>query len=200
MKAFLRFLGIGLFLVVSMAAAVPTSKTQTLSAPIDGYSVTELVWELEVHPLTKRGEKNRFNGTIQQVVAKALEMNPNYLVHHGLNLTADSDTGGGPAEHKSTGSAALEPRQYYVPDHWFCHGRWYPAVQGRIDEGVNYLNTIEGKPVLGPGPATCARVSCSYGAAIWWCNDVSRTPCFMSATDTRRFEGKSFYVVIELTI
>jgi hypothetical protein len=50
---------------------------------------------------------------------------------------------------------------------------WERADLGRIEEGWNHLNGVKGKPVNGPGPGTCGRVSCSYNSAIYWCNDVS---------------------------
>jgi hypothetical protein len=49
---------------------------------------------------------------------------------------------------------------------------WGYAGVETIYEGIDYLNGI-GAPGVDPGPRVCARVSCSYNAAIFWCNDVS---------------------------
>ena len=56
-----------------------------------------------------------------------------------------------------------------------CWG-WPEASEYYISQGVDYLSDLPGKPSNGPGPGECGRVSCSWSAAIWWCNDVSLTP------------------------
>jgi len=61
----------------------------------------------------------------------------------------------------------------------YCFGPWATASLQRIKEGIDYLRGVPGKPVLGPGPGTCKRVSCSYNSAIYWCNDVS-TECILN--------------------
>jgi hypothetical protein len=40
-----------------------------------------------------------------------------------------------------------------------------------LAEGINYLRGVPGNPHHGAGPGTCGRVSCSYGSAIYWCNE-----------------------------
>lgn len=51
--------------------------------------------------------------------------------------------------------------------------QWSSASTKEIQDGIHYLSKITKKPELGPGPDKCSRVSCSYGASIWLCNDVS---------------------------
>jgi len=51
--------------------------------------------------------------------------------------------------------------------------QWDPADIEQIAMGIQYLSGLAGKPGNGPGPGNCGRVSCSWGASIWWCNDVS---------------------------
>ncbi|KAK0707652.1 hypothetical protein B0H67DRAFT_494759 [Lasiosphaeris hirsuta] len=53
----------------------------------------------------------------------------------------------------------------------FCFDRWPTAERDSIDQGVSYLRGLGSQPHLGAGPGTCSRVSCSYNAAIYWCND-----------------------------
>ena len=48
---------------------------------------------------------------------------------------------------------------------------WLPCAEWDVTDGIGYLRRVKGKAVLSPGPSSCARVSCSYNAAIWWCND-----------------------------
>lgn len=45
------------------------------------------------------------------------------------------------------------------------------ASVDRIKEGISHLRGVDGKPTLAAGK--CERVSCSWGDAILWCNDVS---------------------------
>ncbi|KAI0123741.1 hypothetical protein BJ170DRAFT_712920 [Xylariales sp. AK1849] len=45
------------------------------------------------------------------------------------------------------------------------------AGEPYILEGVEYLQNIPGGCHQEPGPQVCSRVSCSYNAAIWCCND-----------------------------
>ncbi|KAG5965496.1 hypothetical protein E4U57_004079 [Claviceps arundinis] len=51
--------------------------------------------------------------------------------------------------------------------------RWKKAYRWYIQDGLTYLSKLRAKPKMGPGPGNCSRVSCSYEAAIWWCNDNS---------------------------
>jgi hypothetical protein len=43
-----------------------------------------------------------------------------------------------------------------------------------IKDGISYLRALDpdvAQCILSPGPKLCSRVSCSYDAGIWWCND-----------------------------
>jgi len=162
---------LSLFAVVAMAAPA-TSTSSGLVAPIANYTVTELTWSLEVDPKNKPGVKTLFNGTIENAVAQAIKVNPNFLEHQGIKL---DHHGVKPADlTESTGAdpADLTAKKFEEPPKWFCHGKWGLAKFSAIRDGVDYLNGLSGEPHLGPGPASCSRVSCSYQSAIWWCNDV----------------------------
>ena len=54
--------------------------------------------------------------------------------------------------------------------------QWNSCNGNHVNEGINYLLGVDGKPGNGPGPGNCGRVSCSYQSAIYWCNDVC-FPC-----------------------
>ena len=43
----------------------------------------------------------------------------------------------------------------------------------RFSQGANYLFAIAGWCVVDGGKGSCNRCSCSYGSALWMCNDVS---------------------------
>lgn len=67
---------------------------------------------------------------------------------------------------------------------YFCRGRWGEAGWYTIAQGSGYLRRLGGRPGNGAGPGNCGRVSCSYGSAIYWCNDV-RATFPLSTTFTR---------------
>lgn len=66
-----------------------------------------------------------------------------------------------------------QPNEDYIATDRFCNIGGGRASSYRIKQGIEYLGTVPGSPGQGPGPGSCGRVSCSYGAAIYWCNDVS---------------------------
>ena len=47
------------------------------------------------------------------------------------------------------------------------------AKVSAVKDGIKHLRKIKGQPQTKAGHGICVRVSCSYKAAIWWCNDVS---------------------------
>ena len=51
-------------------------------------------------------------------------------------------------------------------------GNGKPASTKHIREGIDYLKTVPGAPAELDFPA-CGRVSCSYGSAIYWCNEMT---------------------------
>lgn len=69
----------------------------------------------------------------------------------------------------------LAPRsdQTYTPTKSYCD-IFSDAKCDAINNGISYLFKVVGSPSEGPGPGACARVSCSYKSAIWWCNDVRK--------------------------
>ncbi|KAL5332938.1 hypothetical protein BJX70DRAFT_404045 [Aspergillus crustosus] len=50
---------------------------------------------------------------------------------------------------------------------------WNPADYFATNDGVAYLRGLGGRPGMKAGPGACGRVSCSWKAAIWWCNDAN---------------------------
>lgn len=45
------------------------------------------------------------------------------------------------------------------------------VLQSLVRESIAKLKSTNGDCTAGPGPKTCARVACTNGAAIWFCND-----------------------------
>lgn len=128
-------------------------------APLPGYEVEELVWEVE-HTPGKPPAKLR--GTIEEIHDQILDINPDFKPH-------EEDTS--PAVKRGDGADALanlSKRKYQV----ICNH--FPQTdKEKVELGIEYLRKVKGRPWLGPGPGKCIRVSCGYDAAIWWCNDVS---------------------------
>ncbi|PIG84669.1 hypothetical protein AARAC_001976 [Aspergillus arachidicola] len=101
----------------------------------------------------KRGPRVLLNGTVQHVHAQLLKINPNY----------DDDF-----------ATVLDKREATIC--WQA-GRHQvqqlpKARRGDIEAGIKPLRGVSGHPSNGPGPGNCGRLSCSWGAAIWWCNDM----------------------------
>ncbi|KAI9151514.1 oxidoreductase [Paramyrothecium foliicola] len=119
----------------------------SLEAPIAGYAVEAVQWEVEVSP----GRFEVLSGTVQEVYAEILSINPEFKLAPAPETVADK-----PAD--ITALAVI------------C-GNWPSANKGRIEEGVRYLHGVGGRPLAHSGPGICGRVSCSHNAAIWWCND-----------------------------
>ena len=110
-------------------------------------------WEVEVFP----GQPTiKLSGTVQEVHRKLLELNPDWETDYPANIT----------------SPKLEKRNFDSAG-YFCGGRWAYCHIDPIDVGIEYLRRLRSLPGLGPGPGRCSRVSCSYNAGIYWCNDVS---------------------------
>ncbi|KAL8370016.1 hypothetical protein RB595_000396 [Gaeumannomyces hyphopodioides] len=93
----------------------------------------------------------------EEIERKAKDLNPSYTIFAAENSTA-----------LEARSEALDSRQtvYMICDH--------PLERANVDgirEGIAYLRTILGNCRAGPGPYSCGRVSCSWNAAIHYCND-----------------------------
>ncbi|KAH7316949.1 hypothetical protein B0I35DRAFT_451748 [Stachybotrys elegans] len=132
----------------------------TLStSPIEGYEVEEASWAIEVIP----GKPPAiFNGTVEQVMAQLEADYPDFAASALENINKEAAI---------LANASPAPADILTKrDHNICYN--FPmASTGRIQEGINYLHGLTGRPWLGPGPRNCQRVSCSWRAAIWWCND-----------------------------
>ncbi|KAJ0425831.1 hypothetical protein BJY00DRAFT_298414 [Aspergillus carlsbadensis] len=100
--------------------------------------------ELEVTP---GGEKSLLNGTVEEVHGQLPRLNPNWDDEFTTPATDES--------HEDS-DFVLVKRTDFSDTNYFCE----KSVQG-----------VGGRPGDGAGPGACARVSCSYDSAIYWCND-----------------------------
>ncbi|KAH7234329.1 hypothetical protein B0J15DRAFT_538988 [Fusarium solani] len=134
-----------------------------LDAPIEGYGVVVPEWEIEVTP---GGPIAVLNGTVEKIHEELLQLNPNWDEEYISNST---DTTGGASKRDS--DSHLFSRTDFRGSKYTCRGRWPECHPNPIRRGIEYLRYVQGRPRNGPGPGNCGRVSCSYNAAIWWCND-----------------------------
>ncbi|KAK8076903.1 hypothetical protein PG996_003073 [Apiospora saccharicola] len=134
----------GLILVTAAIAKVAFGVLP--DAPLPGYGVEPVQWAVEVAP----GQTELFNGTVQQVHEKILQINPKFKLNP-----------------QPRGSLCRELSQ--SRDNVICLGT--AGFQDAWSDGVEYLRNIPDSPTNGPGPGNCGRVSCSDNSAIWWCND-----------------------------
>ncbi|KAM7215774.1 hypothetical protein V8F06_008884 [Rhypophila decipiens] len=126
-----------------------------LEAPIPGYTVQEITWQVEPF---NNGTSVEISGTIQDVIAELDKINPNYLEQQ---FKADENDARLTITQKRDNRIIYNPRPH----------EWYPADPYEIKGGITYLHTIHGRPGSSARPGTCGRVSCSWNSAIWWCND-----------------------------
>ncbi|KAF2744750.1 hypothetical protein M011DRAFT_479514 [Sporormia fimetaria CBS 119925] len=142
--------------IASSVAAVAIDSTA--GSPIPGHKVVEIEWDIEVFP----GEHKIFNGTVQEVVAKATELNPDF------KITVEKRALGSSEPHVEA-RANLNKR-----GHINC-GYWPETQAWTAHANVDYLRGVSGRPRNGPGPGACGRIACQYGSSIWWCNDNTFT-------------------------
>jgi len=167
-------------------------------AALDGYEIYNTTWVAAVRP---GGETVELNGTIQQVHAQLLELNPNYnadfniemeRTHQGWSMFC-TNAGCTPPTAAETTTRLLQDDSVLTFRGFVrtkCLNHDSLARMTAIDEGVRYLRDLDQriKPKNGPGPNNCGRVSCSWAAGIYWCNDVRSVfaPCHNSVHDQKK--------------
>lgn len=127
--------------------------------------MVEISWAVQM----PAGDTIVLNGTIQDVYSQVTDLDLAYGTELEEAAKAATRTNGATDSNESSDSS-LEKRDSTICDVASLGGL---ANEGRVEEGIAYLRTIPGYPTNGPGPGNCGQVSCSYNAAILWCNDVS---------------------------
>ncbi|KAE9979390.1 hypothetical protein EG328_000875 [Venturia inaequalis] len=129
---------------------------QTLASevapPIPGYGFEDFSWDLEVFP----GRHMILNGTIQEAIAQAVQINPKFKFNNTVTASSDANT----PRHTDWDFAYF----HEILDAMMMLGN------GKGEDGHGE-DLPKGKPKLGPGPGNCGRVSCEGSSAIYWCND-----------------------------
>ncbi|OBT67706.1 hypothetical protein VE03_03483 [Pseudogymnoascus sp. 23342-1-I1] len=140
-----------------LACLALASQGLCLATPLAGRNFVIPSWEVEVTP---GGEKAVLDGTVQEVHAQLLQLNPRW------NEDFDFQPSAPPT------SANLNKRTLFDGSmRHDCFGDDRQAVIGRIEQGMAYLRGIKARPSTNTGPRWCSRVSCSYKSGITWCND-----------------------------
>ncbi|RYP08328.1 hypothetical protein DL764_001974 [Monosporascus ibericus] len=136
-----------------------SSRLVPSSPPIEGYGVTELEWEV---PVRLGQDPVTLNGTVEQVYAQLLELNPEYDVEIGAFDVSETATFATP----KVAESGLEKR-----DRTVC-GNFSTSYRGPIRRGIAYLRGMPGTATNSPGSGNCGKVSCADAGQIWWCNDT----------------------------
>ncbi|KAK4647848.1 uncharacterized protein QC761_104990 [Podospora bellae-mahoneyi] len=147
-------------LTIAAALAALTQIAQASQAPIPGYGVVDIQFDLPIYPGNATSETVPIIGTIEHAVAHMETLYPGWneslfkLPSQRHFVYDDSD-------------------RNIIPESFNCWGRWKGCSWSAIARGIDYLwqLPIYPMPTNGPGPGNCGRVSCSYDSAIWWCND-----------------------------
>ncbi|KAL4873628.1 hypothetical protein BDV12DRAFT_192070 [Aspergillus spectabilis] len=144
--------------------------------PLEGYTIKEPEWEIEVSP----GVMITARGTIQQVHEAARKVNPDWDAELEERLKAKRAL---EEEEGQTVSDISRRDVDFEKDGRVKCGVWEEAGAVNIMDGIRYLEEVEGRPTMGPGPGECSRVSCSWDDAIFWCNDTRDTKTLRSFKD-----------------
>ncbi|KAL4924954.1 uncharacterized protein BDV17DRAFT_294903 [Aspergillus undulatus] len=154
-------------ILASLALNVSASPTGP-TVEIPKSTVTEMTWDVQAFP---NGPTLTLTGTVEQVHAQLVGLNPNYdNEDFGTEFeSADADPLNPVANTALSADANDRRREWHfcMPQGSMRNMAWVP----RIKEGISYLRKVKGKPKLRAG--ACSRVSCSWESAIWWCNDNS---------------------------
>ncbi|KAL3489206.1 hypothetical protein BJX62DRAFT_209728 [Aspergillus germanicus] len=130
-------------------------------------------WDFPVFPSDTT--PTTFNGTIQEAHAELLRRNPNWdtefshLLKRSPVPVAVTEAG----TEEDSGVIDLAKRTDFASLLCYDQTPWEPAGYHAINEGIAYLRGLSGRPGMRAGPSACGRVSCSWNAAIWWCNDAN---------------------------
>ncbi|KAM7207835.1 hypothetical protein V8F20_001877 [Naviculisporaceae sp. PSN 640] len=138
-----------------------------LKAPLDGFDIVDIIWEVDVWG---NGTMVNLTGPVQNVYIHLLDLNPDLV--KDVNQTAWNSSRPGPPDSPPDSPPTIKRDQFEFGPVCGDNGYdWKPAGSWWIEEGIEYLRKVPGKPVNKPGPRACGRVSCSWNSAIWWCND-----------------------------
>ncbi|EAQ84399.1 predicted protein [Chaetomium globosum CBS 148.51] len=143
----------------ALAAPSPTAQE---------FQFSDLQWTVETSP----GHTITFNGTIEALTAQLQQQQQAETTATTTTKTVEI-TNTAPDADTVTDEASTVTRRTvdFSGGNFFCGGPWPYAYMAAYWEGLDYLRSIMGQVRVPPGPRMCSRVSCSYDAAVWICND-----------------------------
>ncbi|KAK4454924.1 hypothetical protein QBC34DRAFT_433163 [Podospora aff. communis PSN243] len=145
---------VGLVAMATGAVSTPLRPASLADrSPIPGFNIEVLEWIAQVEA---DSEIISVNGTAQDVYTALEDIDPEL---EGKLL------GGGPSPLRLDWHKTYRMRSYK------CSHPSGNALVEAIQEGIIDLIMVPGRPKKGPSPGSCVQVSCSYGSAIWWCNE-----------------------------
>ncbi|CAN8101518.1 unnamed protein product [Discula destructiva] len=155
---------------------------EELRTKFGAYQLEETAWNMHINSSVPNVT---VNGFIQDVVASLTPIHPEYMaavekVTLPDSISADS--------HGSPGGINGRWRNpdwtlTLNPTNGICGIGAGDALEDSVNDGIKYLNQLQGTPQLGQGPGNCSRVSCSWASAIYWCNDNSNSKLLSSFSD-----------------
>ncbi|RAK97951.1 uncharacterized protein BO80DRAFT_179862 [Aspergillus ibericus CBS 121593] len=134
------------------------SATSLATPSLDDHTIVPMTY---TGPITPGGQHMPFTGdSIQEIHSQIKALNPDFELTDNSAVTkrksSDSDS-----DSDTKGNLICN-----IP------GRFSDTAQTFwIRSGIKYLKGLEGKCGVSKGPKSCARISCSYNAGIFLCND-----------------------------
>ncbi|KAK4665029.1 uncharacterized protein QC763_509850 [Podospora pseudopauciseta] len=135
-----------------------------------GYGTVPISWDLPTDLNNPSAGTITVTGTVQEAVA-AME-----TAYPGWNATFQSKLPAPTVEQQEDGDDTSDLGLFSFPtrESFTCDLPYVQASKRMIWDGIRYLRTLSCSAKNGPGSpgkGNCGRVSCSWSAAIWWCND-----------------------------
>ncbi|KAF8859294.1 hypothetical protein BDZ45DRAFT_689391 [Acephala macrosclerotiorum] len=148
------------FLPILLVSGLAVRSGDNASA---GYTVSgKMGFKGSIH-----GVEVELSGTVEEMYAEFTRMYPEVVANAALHANNTDKTR---SLENDLQTRTPSPRG----DHYCCpvgNSGWTYTRSGYIQEGMQYLYDFNGVCNTGGGPGNCVRVSCSYNAGIYLCND-----------------------------
>ncbi|KAH7002990.1 hypothetical protein EDB82DRAFT_469818 [Fusarium venenatum] len=125
----------------------PLPFVRAIDTPIKGYKVVLPEWEVKMTLVNT----TVLQGTIEEVLAKLPQMNPNWDEEY-INSTRKTTD-----HEKRDSNMHIFDQNGFKRAKYECNEHWPECEPTLIATSIDYLRTIQGKPMNGPGPGTCGR-------------------------------------------
>ncbi|KAJ0304921.1 hypothetical protein COL5a_004408 [Colletotrichum fioriniae] len=150
---------------------------------VNSFDLMTIEWEVHAHP---GGENLILTGTVEEILKELRTINPNYDQDFRITTLSSPESVDAAIE-----SAVTQADDTFKDAPVDCAG-YDDADRKRLAHGAGYLLDVKGKPIRGPGPGSCGRVSCSWNSAIYWCNMGSKEKTLNSF---REISDGAYYVI-----